>query len=304
MRTAPGLQGGVAAAKLDLSTLNARASEKYLVSPEKNSDCTVSLTVKRFPDGDIEAIAMRGGVSYENRNKKVEKKERIKDESRVHMSDHDLRRTKQRAKSSCRTLLKCMQPRQMITCTTRAAVTDSELFKRICLLFFKKFRREFPGVQYVAVFEIHDSEDTSERKRGSYHLHFAVRQNVSYNKLRHMWRQTRLDCMNDGDYEGANINGAKMKFGGSPQNIQRYMIKYLVKTLDSTRANKKMYWASRKIAPVEKVTVYVPALLNGMTHYIEDILTEHVNASFKLVFCPDRQSGLDPLIYFYRARSV
>jgi hypothetical protein len=100
------------------------------------------------------------------------------------------------------------------------------------------------AIPYVLTLEKHDSEKTSEEKRGSFHVHIAVKGRQEYKLLHLIWNH-RV-CAGRGFVYVSN--GTKKM---NPGMIASYISKYISKSISEAAANKKSYWISQNI-PVPK----------------------------------------------------
>jgi hypothetical protein len=110
----------------------------------------------------------------------------------------------------------------------------------------QKHGREF---KFVMVLELHDSEETDPRKRGTYHVHLATDKDLDKHELQQHWgygvvwiddfRKTKV--WNEKLKKHVNIDADFLKDPG------RYMAKYLEKEIDNPKfLNKHAYSSSRR----------------------------------------------------------
>ena len=189
---------------------------------------------------------------------------------------------------------------RMITCTTRQAIVDSDVFRKITQKFFRLCKAKIDNFRYIAVFERHMSENTSPAKYGSLHLHVAINGFMNYKLLRHLWRKAVQDVTGSDDYEGANIDVSKRTNKQGKKNNQRiasYMAKYISKDMDDEYIpGKKRYWSSQKIPKPEVFKLYTVPALHRDTFKI--IFTEVLGVEVKRVFNPKREAGHIPPIFW------
>lgn len=135
----------------------------------------------------------------------------------------------------------------MLTLTTGEAVFDRDVFQSMIEKFIRLVRKNSgDALPYVLTIEKHDSEKTSEEKRGSLHAHVAVRGRQDYKLLQSVWNH-RV-CGGDGFVRVSN--GAK-KMNAS--RIANYLSKYISKSFSNVAANKKSYWISQNITPPVRI---------------------------------------------------
>ena len=157
------------------------------------------------------------------------------------------RRAKRKIRHSC----KSARFDRMLTLTTRNAIFDRDAFQRMIEKFIRLVRKASgDDLSYVLTLEKHDSEKTSEAKRGSLHAHVAVRGRQDYKLLQSVWNY-RV-CGGQGFVRVSN-GSKKMSVG----RIASYISKYISKTISDVAANKKSYWISHNIAvPVRTVKLF------------------------------------------------
>jgi hypothetical protein len=160
-------------------------------------------------------------------------------------------RAARRAKKRIRHACKSARFDRMITLTTRDAIFDRDKFQKMIEKFIRIVRKatgdELP---YVLTLEKHDSNKTSEAKRGSLHAHVAVRGRQNYKLLLSVWNY-RV-CGGRGFVRVSN-GTRKMSSG----RIASYISKYISKSISDVAANKKSYWISHNIAaPVRTVKLF------------------------------------------------
>lgn len=160
-------------------------------------------------------------------------------------------RAARRAKKKIRHACKSAQFDRMLTLTTRDAIFDREAFQKMIEKFTRLVRKATgEELAYVLTVEKHDSEKTSEAKRGSLHAHVAVRGRQDYKLLQSIWN-FRV-CGGRGFVRVSN-GTRKM----NPGSIASYISKYISKSISDVAANKKSYWISHNIAaPVRTVMLF------------------------------------------------
>jgi hypothetical protein len=96
-------------------------------------------------------------------------------------------RSARRAKRAIRFACKTAEFDRMVTLTTKDNFTRNEI-QRLVENFIKLLRHACGGkIDYIVVPEKHDSEKTSEGKRGSHHVHIAIRGRQDYKLLVSIW---------------------------------------------------------------------------------------------------------------------
>lgn len=155
-------------------------------------------------------------------------------------------RAARRAKKKIRHACKSALFDRMLTLTTRDAIFDRTQFQRMIEKFIRLVRKATgDAVPYVLTLEKHDSEKTSDEKRGSLHAHIATRGRQNYKLLQTIWN-FRV-CGGRG-YVRVSNGSKSMK----PSRIAGYISKYISKTFSEVEANKKSYWISHNIAAPER----------------------------------------------------
>ena len=176
------------------------------------------------------------------------------------------RRAKRKIRHSC----KSARFDRMLTLTTRNAIFDRDEFQRMIEKFIRLVRKASgDALPYVLTLEKHDSEKTSEAKRGSLHAHVGVRGRQEYKLLQSVWNY-RV-CGGQGFVRVSN-GSKKMSVG----RIASYISKYISKTISDVAANKKSYWISHNIAaPVRTVKLFKD--LSEALRWLEDYWAESGN---------------------------
>jgi hypothetical protein len=160
-------------------------------------------------------------------------------------------RAARRAKKKIRHACKSARFDRMLTLTARDAIFDRDKFQRMIEKFIRLVRKASgEALPYVLTLEKHDSNKTSEAKRGSLHAHVAVRGRQDYKLLQSVWNY-RV-CGGRGFVRVSN-GTRKMSSG----RIASYISKYISKSISDAAANKKSYWISHNIAaPVCTVKLF------------------------------------------------
>lgn len=160
-------------------------------------------------------------------------------------------RAARRAKKKIRHACKSARFDRMLTLTTRCAIFDRTEFQKMIEKFIRLTRKASgDAMPYVLTIEKHDSEKTSEAKRGSLHAHVAVKGRQDYKLLQTIWNH-RV-CNGQGFVRVSN--GTKKM---NPGAIASYISKYISKSISNVEANKKSYWISHNItAPSRTVKLF------------------------------------------------
>lgn len=206
--------------------------------------------VRRYASGDVEATAV-----FQERPICRSPRERVAKptKTRADMSQDDVLRVEGRAKRAIREKVMQIQADTLITLTERGG-SDFPTFSGFCQRFVSRFRKRYPRSLYVLVFEKH--------KKGNWHAHIATSGHFQFNSLRRSWHwaMTGEDRIRSGSDSPGNIDVKVPPRGRSwrPSGLARYVAKYVSKSLADGDLNRKRYWASRGIPPVEAQTFYIP----------------------------------------------
>ena len=187
--------------------------------------------------------------------------------------DHEANRIRaaRRAKRAIRFACKTAEFDRMITLTTKDNFTRQEMQRKV-EHFIKLARAGTDGkIDYIVVPEKHDSENTSERKRGSHHVHIAVHGRQDYKLLVSIWHY-RI-CSGRGFVHVSNPFNKRTGKAYSPAQMASYLYKYVSKNFSGVDFNKKSYWISQNIAPpirtVRLFRTYYEALITAVEHFKE-----------------------------------
>jgi len=153
----------------------------------------------------------------------------------------NVERAVRRAGSKVRKLVMTMRADRLLTLTTREAIMDRKAFSALWVRFVKEVHKVYPKWQYVCVLEKHDSEKTSDYKRGSYHCHASVSGWQDVGTLRKIWRK-----LTDGTIHVTppRDHGQKRSTSAS---IAGYLKKYLTKTFADSQCGAHRYTAAATI---------------------------------------------------------
>jgi len=145
-------------------------------------------------------------------------------------------RAARRAKKKIRLACKSAKFDRMLTLTMRHAVFDRDVFQKMLERFIRLVRKATGDVMpYVLTVEKHDSEKTSEAKRGSLHAHVAVRGRQDYKLLQSIWNYRVC-----GGQGFVRVSNGTKKMNSS--RIASYISKYIGKSSTDVAFNKKSYW--------------------------------------------------------------
>jgi hypothetical protein len=180
-------------------------------------------------------------------------------------------RSARRAKRAIRFACKTAEFDRMVTLTTKDNFTRPEM-RRLVVKFIKLLRDASDDkINYIVVPEKHDSEKTSEGKRGSHHVHIAVCGRQDYKLLVSIWHH-RI-CKGRGFVHVSNPFNKHTGKAYSAAQMANYLYKYVSKNISGVDFNKKSYWVSQNIAaPVRLVRLfrtYQEALVAAVEHFKE-----------------------------------
>ena len=178
-------------------------------------------------------------------------------------------RAARRAKRSIRHACKTADFDRMVTLTTKDNFTREQI-QRKAERFIKLLRLATGGkMDYIIVPEKHDSEKTSEDKRGSYHVHIAIRGRQDYKLIVSIWHY-RI-CNGRGFVHVSNPFNKRTGKHYSPAQMANYLYKYVSKNISDVEFNKKSYWISQNIAPPVRTVLlfrtYLDALCAAVEHF-------------------------------------
>lgn len=125
---------------------------------------------------------------------------------------------------------------------------DAKRVKYLFTRFRLKLEKIYPNFKWLVVYELHDSEKTSDEKRGTWHLHFATERFLDWHLVSQKWKHgvVRFD------------NFQKAKKGvrdGAVRNPGAYMSKYIGKNFSDTNMHEKRYSRSRNMQKPVKTTL-------------------------------------------------
>lgn len=126
---------------------------------------------------------------------------------------------------------------------------DYDRVRAIWKSFLKRLARVYPEVRWLVVFELHNSEETSDAKRGTWHLHFATSDFLDWSEISRIWKHgvVRFD-----DFSKPNHNKGRP---GSVHNPGAYMSKYIGKVFDSSNYKRKRFSRSRNTSSPKKISL-------------------------------------------------
>ena len=258
-------------------------------------------TVRAFTDNGYEVSARSTEEGHKKTNsRRLGEKPKKRATDRSQMSEESIVSSLRRTKKQIRQQSRMMCANLMLTFTTRHAYVDVDQFKRVTSRFLAMVRKEHVDFQYISVFERHNSNKTSSKKKGSLHMHMVTAGYVPYNPLRELWKKAvQLDLKN-GDWEGASMQASEAK-NRSPSTLARYISKYLTKDLDNEHfePNKKRYWSSKNIQVPPLITLFSPpAAEEGIFRAMWGDILE---AETLVFFAPEVEPGKPPIIWMSSA---
>ncbi len=172
-------------------------------------------------------------------------------------------RAARRAKKKIRLACKSAQFDRMLTLTTRQAIFDRNEFHKMIEKFIRLVRKATgDAMPYVLAVEKHDSEKTSEAKRGSLHAHVGTRGRQNYKLLQAIWNY-RV-CGGQGFVRVSN--GTKKM---NSNRIAGYISKYIGKASSDVAFNKKSYWISHNIAAPTRTVMLFKTFIEAL-HWLTD----------------------------------
>lgn len=208
---------------------------------------------RNFGDGQVEVTATRfdrymgaQGLSLMPRAKRGESEN----------TEQNLMDAAKRAKQQVRLRCKAIGADRMITLTYRENVLDKARLKKD----FDTLRRRLGkvrGFQYVAVAE--------RQKRGSWHLHIALKGRQNYSVLRSIW----WSIVGDGNGNIDVRNPFREK--GLRHKLASYLSKYITKDFAEHALNEKRYWTSRGVVIPEQ---------HPIAHLICDSAADAIKVAF------------------------
>jgi hypothetical protein len=121
--------------------------------------------------------------------------------------------------------------------------------RQIWKSFLKRLRRKYPKTRWLVVFELHDSQKTSEKKRSTWHLHMATPDFLPWEEISALWKHgvVRFD-----DFAKGNKRSQR---SDAVSNPGAYISKYIGKNFDPDNFNKKRYSRSRNTISPKKVSL-------------------------------------------------
>lgn len=215
-------------------------------------DANYRLTIRTFPSM-VEIVTRTINWQLENMRsencglrspKKNELETPLSAEERARKDEENVNRSVRRARQSVRWLIQRMEADHMLTLTYRENMDSVQRLKKD----FDHFRRlataKYPKWKYVAIKEY--------QKRGSLHMHIAVKGHQDIKFLRKCWYRV-LGCLGatGSDTLGSvNVRAPSRRWGGRgyewrQDKLASYLTKYLHKGFDSSEHSSKRYWASK-----------------------------------------------------------
>lgn len=113
--------------------------------------------------------------------------------------------------------------------------------------FLRRLKKHDPNVRWLVIFEQHDSNETSEVKRGTYHLHFATDTFLEWKTVMGLWKHGNVR------FDNFRKNNRRRK--GGVRNPGAYLSKYIGKDFQAGDEYQKRYTCSRNILRPAKVSL-------------------------------------------------
>lgn len=279
-----------------------KSGREYGATTEPSDSEKWCLTVTDFGSGDIECTASYcadgWGSRVRSKRKAIKKAEKERKQNK-----EDIERSLRRTRKSIRHRIMMMNSDKMITCTTAEPIVVLADWEKMTTEFFRLCRAKFKNFKYVAVFERHDSEQTSQRKRHSLHMHFATVGFIDYNAIRTIWRNVVVKHRGT-DFEAANINGSLSHRGNKAlgrirrSQMARYMCKYAAKDVEYGDPCRRRYWSSKNIEAPKKIRLFF-AVAIGPANFFRRVIEDITDVQIKFCYAPPRDSGSHvPVLYY------
>lgn len=226
-----------------------------LISDNRDTGHGWYISLKHFPQGDVEAIALKLHSDDSIRRGGGAKR---KNESKTEMDEFALKKSQARARKTIRHKLLMMEADRLLTLTYRENQSDISQAWSDLKKFSRLMKSAFPDWQYVCVPEY--------QKRGAVHFHLAVSGFYKVDVVRAIWRQV----VGEGNID---ITSPKQidKNSWNPKRIALYLSKYISKQ-DSVEFNKRRY-SSTNIPPPPVVTGWA-ALGLVMEAFLQSVVSQ------------------------------
>jgi hypothetical protein len=225
---------------------NSKPCSSWLKRPETEyNDNPLVLKLQRFEAGGYEATIMH--VDIEKVGRAMDGGCKTGKREAREQTENDVIRSKQRAKTKIRHLVKSMGCDRLLTLTVRES-GDEFWSVEVWAANWKKFVRLCASagfeISYVSVLEQH--------KKGNYHMHAATVGKANIKLMRNIWWSI---CGGNGQ---GNVD-VSFRQDLTPYQrragVAKYVTKYITKQDSVVGFNKKRYWASRHELP--KVVRYI-----------------------------------------------
>lgn len=145
-----------------------------------------------------------------------------------------------------------------------ASQRDYDSIRRVFKGFVRRFRKGAHPFKWIAVFELHDSARTSDKKRGTWHIHFATPDRLEYEDIMHFWSHGVVHF----DDFGKPKKGVR---NDEVRNPGAYMSKYIGKNFNKTNLHRKRYTRSRDTLSPHKIS-------------LDSFLAQYLHRCEKIVF--------------------
>jgi len=158
--------------------------------------------------------------------------------------------------------------REKYRTSTKEEQSDPSFVKTAWRHFYRKIKKDYPKMKWLVVFELHDSEKTSEVKRGTWHIHFATDTRLEWKEVFAVWEwgNVRFD-----DFSKPKKGSRR----SAVRNPGAYMSKYIGKSFDESNFHVKRYSRSRNMqVPTKMGLAELLTLFPGLAELEETFHTE------------------------------
>jgi hypothetical protein len=237
---------------IEPSEVRAKLSDlSPLITEERSTGTGHHLSVRHYPSGDAEAVAIKLGPDDSLKRGGGAKR---KNDKKSSMDDPTLHKSQHRARRTIRQKSLTIRADRMLSLTFRENVTDIQEAWDVFKYFSKLMRRYKEQInenfQYVAVPEF--------QKRGAVHFHLAVHGFQEVGIVRRLWRRASGRRGGNIDITSPRKHGKK---SWNPKRIAQYLAKYISKN-DSVEFNKRRFSSGGNIQVPDPLKGWIPAGLN------------------------------------------
>lgn len=123
---------------------------------------------------------------------------------------------------------------------------EPNAIKSVWRMLYLDMQEFYPDMKWLVVYELHDSQKTSDLKRGTWHIHFATNVFLDYEVVNNLWGWGRIQV---DDF-------SKPKKGSrdtAVRNPGAYMSKYIGKNFTKENKHVKRYSRSRNMQVPKKI---------------------------------------------------